>query len=137
MARKKQKRTAPRRRRRMGAASGKNDMMLLIGGVAGGALGKLLVNKLPDDIAGFDISKFKSAIPVVGGFLLGKSAKNPMLKAAGMGMVVVGGVDFVQNTGVLGYLEAPMIAAIENNRQMALSEAPYVAGTGSAVCNIG
>ena len=108
---KRKKATAKRRttrRRRVGAVgmSGISDALFVIGGAA--------VGHFVSKIIPVDKPAIKSGIVLAAGIFLPKFIKNPMLSKMAPGLVAYGGLNLLQNTGVLKGL--PMIGGYSYNQ---------------------
>lgn len=119
MARRKKstsKRTTTRRRR-VGAVkmSGISDALFVIGGAA---VGHFISKIIP-----VDKPVIKSGIVLAAGIFLPKFIKNPMLAKMAPGLVAYGGLNLLQNTGVLKGM--PMLGGYSYNM---LPEMDAVAG---------
>lgn len=91
MARKKKrtgKRTSKGRGRRMGG--GKDDLMQLGVGIAAAVAGKIVANKVIPD----DYKKYSAYALLAGGVVMSRM-KNPLVKAAGVGLAIMGGQSVV------------------------------------------
>jgi len=125
------------RRRRMGAAP--SNMQGIVMTLGGAVLAKVVTNNLPDTIGGFDLSKFKPAVPILAGYFLPSLIKNPIMVKVGEGMMIGGGLELTQQLGLIGALgdAAPFIAAYDKtpllNAAGVSDSAPMVAGKESMV----
>lgn len=105
------------RRRRVGAVgmSGVSDALFVIGGAA---VGHFISKLIP-----VDKPAIKSAIVLGAGIFLPKFIKNPMLSKMAPGLVAYGGLNLLQNTGILKGV--PMLGGYSYNT---LPESNMVAG---------
>lgn len=108
------KKSAVRSRRRIGAAA-KGNLTNVLYTLGGAVLGRVLVTKLPDNVGGVDIQKFKPAIPLAVGYFLPSFMKSSITAPLANGMMVAGGLELLNQFGVIGAmgLDAPFVAGIE------------------------
>lgn len=86
---KKRKKSSGRSKGGRRMSGGKDDLVALGVGIAGAVVGKLIANKVPENY-----KKYAPAGLVVAGVPMTRM-KNPMLKAAGTGLAIVGGQSLV------------------------------------------
>lgn len=111
----KRRKPTVRRRRRVSGIGSASKMSTMIY-VIGGALAAQAITKfLP---AGMD-SKIKAAIPIVAGFLAPRFVRGAGGAGLSAGLVAVGGLNLIQDFGVLsGIGQTPMIAMYNGARRL-------------------
>lgn len=97
MAKKKRKSTSGRRRR-VGAIKGGDILKSIAIGAGAAAVAGLIVKKLPTTVTANPM--IVNAGKIVLGFVLG-SRSNPMLKAAGVGVGIDGGLGLLRSSGII------------------------------------
>ena len=102
MARRKKARKTTRRRRSIGAlgAMGGGVLLKVAGAVAGKVLSNVLDKQLGASMTGR--SYLVAGAPAVAGFVLPMVSKNATVKALAEGMLIIGAVQLVKETGAIG-----------------------------------
>lgn len=93
MAKRKKTRKSPAPRRRRIGSVGSGDIMDAVAGIAGALAGRVLVNKVLKN----QNDTIKGAVQVAAGFVLPKVVKKPIVKAAGTGMIISGGLSLLNS----------------------------------------
>lgn len=108
MARRKKQRKVSRRRRRgsLGAITALGGGALLK--IAGAVAGKVLTNVVEKQLPESGWKKWAAAAtPIVGAIATNMISKNATAKQLAEGMMIIGGVQLVQETGAIGFVLDP------------------------------